>query len=77
MTIDTSKLSDTVRQVVERKFREGTYAYLWLHSSGDCILWPDEQSSENDDGANAVARWQLSDAEAVELMATNEVDETA
>lgn len=40
-------------------------------------LWPTEESSINDDGKNAVERWQLTDEEADELRKTGEVDETA
>jgi hypothetical protein len=49
-----------------------------LHSlSGDCILWPDEESSIDDDGRNAIERWQLTAEESEELIETGEVDEVA
>lgn len=50
-------------------------AYLWLHDSGDCILWPTEESSINDDGKNAIGRWQVSEEVAAELIDSGEVDE--
>ncbi len=34
-------------------------AYLWAHDSGDVILWPDEASSQDDDGAKALQRWHV------------------
>lgn len=69
-------MSNLIETILEAKAAEGQ-AYLWLHSSGDCILWSSEQDSIEDDGANAVGRWQLSEAEAAELTATGEVDEQA
>lgn len=52
----------------------GPSAYLWVHDSGDVILWPDEPSSRGDDGANALARWHV-DADTVrDLVASGCVD---
>lgn len=51
--------------------------YLWLHSTGDCILWPDKESCVNDDGARAVERWQLTREGADALVETGAVDERA
>ncbi len=70
---DSAKVAD----VLAAKARAGESAYLWLHDSGDCILWPDEASSENDNGAKALARWQLMRVEREELIASGEVDEQA
>lgn len=70
-------MTTTVKEILEAKEAAGEDAFLWLHSSGDCILWPTEESSINDDGENAVERWQLTDEEADELLETGEVDETA
>ena len=66
--------SPTVVEILAAKKESGDDAYLWLHDSGDCILWPTEESSENDDGKNAIERWQLTAAEIEELEATGEVD---
>lgn len=63
-----------VSTILAAKTEAGKDAYLWLHSSGDCILWPDEESSENDAGQNAIGRWQLAESEADELRASGEVD---
>lgn len=70
-------MSNTIETILAAKTAEGAGAYLWLHSSGDCILWSCEQDSIDDDGANAVGRWQLSKIEAEALAATGEVDEQA
>ena len=63
-----------VDQILAAKASAGDDAFLWLHDSGDCILWPDEKSSENDDGKNAVGRWQLNAAEVAELDDSGAVD---
>lgn len=67
----------TATDILERKREEGQDAFLWVHDSGDVILWPDEPSSENDDGSHAVARWQVGPGVVSELIASGEVDEVA
>jgi hypothetical protein len=67
----------TAQTVTGAKASAGPDAYLWLHDSGDCILWPDEASSENDNGSRAVGRWQLAPDDCRELIATGEVNEQA
>ena len=56
-------MTTTVNEILEAKNAAGEGAFLWLHDSGDCILWPSEEASINDDGKNAVERWQLSSDE--------------
>jgi len=67
----------TSTEILSAKAAAGDDAYLWLHDSGDCILWPNEESSINDDGKNAIERWQVSKEVAAELIETGEVDEVA
>jgi len=67
----------TSSDILDRKHEEGQDAFLWVHDSGDVILWPDEHSSENNDGSHAVARWQVGPAAVSELIASGEVDEIA
>lgn len=70
-------MTTTAAEIIERKHSEGPEAYLWVHDSGDVILWPDEESSKNDDGAHAAERWQV-DAETVRyLIDSGEADEVA
>ncbi len=70
-------MTTIVNEILSAKSAAGNDAYLWLHDSGDCILWPTEEASINDDGKNAVERWQLSSDEVAELIETGEVDEVA
>jgi hypothetical protein len=65
---------ETVDAVLEAKANAGPEAYLWLHDSGDCILWSSEEDSEGDNGQNALERWQLSLMEYRWLAATSDVD---
>lgn len=65
---DLTKLSAKVREICEAKSGVGEDAFLYLHDSGDCILWASKADSENDDGSKAVGRWQLTDAEVREML---------
>mgnify|MGYP000987986307 FL=1 len=70
-------MTDDVRKIIEAKEESGEAAYLWLHDSGDCILWPNEEASEDDDGANAIERWQLAENEMDVLRLMGLVDANA
>lgn len=68
-------MSATIEEILAAKKEAGDGAYLWLHDSGDCILWPTEEASVNDDGRRAIERWQLTREEIDELIETGECDE--
>jgi len=66
-TIMSTKIEEIIAAVTEA----GTKAYLWLQDdAGDCILWPDEAASVDDDGSSAIERWQLTPEEVEELNAS-------
>lgn len=60
-------LSTKAREIWEARANMGEGAFLYLHESGDCILWESEADSVDDDGRKAVARWQLTEAEVREV----------
>lgn len=62
----------TAAEIIASKNEAGTEAYLWLHTTGDCILWPSEEASEGDDGRSAIARWTTDEVDA--LIDSGEVD---
>jgi hypothetical protein len=63
--------------ILDRKREAGDGAYLWVHDSGDVILWPSRSRSYGDDGAHAVARWTVSAKTLAALVDSGEVDEVA
>jgi hypothetical protein len=67
----------SIDAILEAKRRAGPDAFLWLHDSGDCILWPSEADSENDTGARALGRWQVGSVEFDALIASGAVDAVA
>jgi hypothetical protein len=78
MTSETNKHErKSMNRVAEiLKSKKASSGYLWIQSlAGDCILWPSEEASVNDDGKNAIGRWQLTPSEEDALIATGEVDE--
>jgi hypothetical protein len=56
-------MADIIDTIRAAKEEAGEEAYLWLHTSGDCILWPNEEESIDDSGVAAIGRWHLTDAE--------------
>jgi hypothetical protein len=69
-------MTSKIEVILSAKDEAGENAYLWLHSAdGDCILWPTEDASENEDSADSIGRWQLTAGEVNVLIETGEVDE--
>ncbi len=69
-------MSTKIEEILSAKNRSGENAYLWLEAAaGDCILWPTQDASENEDSADTIGRWQLTVDEAKALIETGEVDE--
>jgi|GEM_PF-2324992 len=69
-------MTTNIEEILSAKVTSGENAYLWLRSAeGDCILWPTQDASENEDSADEIGRWQLTVDEANELIETGEVDE--
>ncbi len=69
-------MTTQIEEILSAKLESGENAYLWLQSAaGDCILWPTQDASENEDSADEIGRWELTIDEAKELIETGEVNE--
>jgi hypothetical protein len=65
-----------IEEILMSKGQSGANAYLWLQETdGDCILWPTQDASENEDSADELGRWQLTVDERNELIESGEVNE--
>lgn len=45
--------------IIKAKCQAGPDAFLWVHDSGDVILWPSKEESRGDSGLRAVGRWRV------------------
>ena len=69
-------MTSKIEEILSAKNESGENAYLWLQAAvGDCILWPTQDASENEDSADEIGRWELTVDEANALIETGEVDE--
>lgn len=75
-TVHRNAKTPQIEEILSAKLESGANAYFLLQSAeGDCILWPPQDASENEDSADKIGRWQLTVDEANELIETGEVDE--
>jgi hypothetical protein len=70
-------MNTIINEILMAKTEAGEDAYLWLHDSGDCILWASEAEAEGDDGHRAIGRWPLDEGQMAALIATGEIDQYA
>ena len=70
-------MTDQSDDILEAKKAAGPDAFLWLHDSGDCILWPSEDVSDGDDGSEAIGRWRVDEPTRIALLGSGEIDEEA
>jgi hypothetical protein len=69
-------MTSRIEHILSEKRNSGDNSYLWLQSADrDCILWPTQDASENEDSGDELGRWELTVDEAKELIETGEVDE--
>ena len=53
-------MTTKIQEILAAKVESGENAYLWLQAAaGDCILWPTQDASENEDSADEIGRWLL------------------
>lgn len=73
-----------IDEILTSKADAGPDAYLWLNTSGYCILLTRSplsysrrsgDASQNDDGARAIGRWQLDRRQKESILDSGEVDE--
>ena len=67
----------SLSEILAATAAEGSEAHLWVHDSGDVILWPCESDSTGDNGRKAVAGWHVTSATLDQLLDSGEVDEVA
>jgi len=69
-------MNELTNTILEAKKYAGETAYLWLNElAGDCILWPSEEDSIDDDGRNAIERWEVGKGVISELKESGELNE--
>jgi hypothetical protein len=69
-------MTTKTEQILAAKAESGDNAYLWLKAAaGDCILWPTQDASENEDSGDEIGRWLLTAEETKALIETGEVNE--
>jgi hypothetical protein len=76
LRVNGNAMTTKIEHILSEKIKSGENAYLWLQSiDRDCILWPTQDASENEDSADEIGRWDLTVDEANELIETGEVNE--
>jgi hypothetical protein len=74
--VHKNAMTTKIQEILAAKVESGENAYLWLQAAaGDCILWPTQDASENEDSADEIGRWLLTADEAKALIETGEVNE--
>lgn len=71
-----TKMNELTNTIITAKKEASSNAFLWLNElAGDCILWPSEEDSIDDDGKNAIERWDVSEEVMAELKESGELNE--
>lgn len=52
-------LDATAGAIVSEYVAAGRDAVLYVHDSGDVLLWDSQGAADNDDGTRAIGRWQV------------------